>query len=83
MSTEQNKNTIRRIFEEAFNKKDLSSLDNLASKDVIINYSDIAEPVRGLSTFKKVRSESNAAFPDVHFTIEDIIAEGDKVAVHQ
>ena len=38
------------------------------------------EDIRGIKNVKKSTSEEFSAFPDLHFTIDDMVAEGDKVA---
>ena len=78
MSTETNKAIARRVFEEVFNAGNLDLIDELASADVVIHYGG-AEPVRGLDSYKRAFSASQPAFPDMHFAIEDLIAEGDRV----
>jgi steroid delta-isomerase-like uncharacterized protein len=78
MSTETNKAIARRIFEEVFNDKNLDLLDELASPDLVVHYRD-AEPVRSLASYKRAFSASQPAFPDMHFTIEDVIAAQDRV----
>jgi predicted ester cyclase len=39
------------------------------------------EDIRGLKDFKKSMDEFFNAFPDQHFAVDDMVAEGDKVAV--
>jgi steroid delta-isomerase-like uncharacterized protein len=38
------------------------------------------EDIRGIKNVKKSTSQEFSAFPDLHFTIDDMVAEGDKVA---
>jgi C-1 hydroxylase len=74
MSLEKNKAIIRRWF-DALNEKDLTILDEIASPD----YFDRTRQLRGLENIKKLINIVLKAFPDYHETLEDIIAEGDKV----
>lgn len=77
---DKNKALIRRLFEEWINQKNLSSVDEIVSPD----YVDHALPPdapRGPESTKKFLAPLLAAFPDVHVTIQDMIAEGDKVVV--
>jgi len=74
MSLEKNKTIIRRLI-EALNNKDFGLIDELISPD----YFDHLLPVRGLEAFKQYINIYLNAFPDVHRTVKDIIAEGDKV----
>ncbi|MFB0562276.1 MAG: ester cyclase [Candidatus Lokiarchaeia archaeon] len=75
MSLEENKGIVRR-FIEAYNKRNLDSLDEFLAPD----YFDHTHQV-GLEGAKQLFNMGFKAFPDWHETIEDIIAEGDKVWV--
>jgi len=74
MILEENKTVIRRII-EAINNGNLASLDELIAQDFVYPTNQI----RGLEVIKQVIQEEINVFPDLHVTIEDIIAEGDKV----
>ena len=76
MSLEENKAVIRSLY-EADNKKDLSILDELISPD----FFDPAFKLRGPESYKQFETMFFKGFPDWHETIEDIVAEGDKVWV--
>jgi C-1 hydroxylase len=75
MSLDGNKAIVRR-FIEAYNERNLDSIDDFVAPD----YFDHANKVdrEGL---KQLFDMGLKAFPDWHETIEDIIAEGDKVWV--
>ena len=78
MSLEENKAIVRRFVEE-FNKRNLAIIDELVSPD----YVDHDRKVRGRETDfnhgKQAIAKILQDYPDLHTTIEDIIAEGDKV----
>jgi len=76
MSLEKNKATVRRFIEE-WNKRNLAALDELMAAD----YFDPSLQVRDLEAYKQLLTMVLKGFPDWHETIEDIIAEGDKVWV--
>ena len=76
MSLEENKAIVRKMF-EAFNKQDLALLDELIAPD----YVDHPRQLRGLESYKQHLTMFYKSFPDSHETIEDIIAEGDKVCI--
>jgi len=76
MSLEENKTIVRRLI-EAENKKDLALLDEFIAPDYVDNILQL----RGLEGYKQLDTNVFNAFPDWHTTIEDIIAEGDKVWV--
>jgi steroid delta-isomerase-like uncharacterized protein len=78
MSTEQNKTLVRRVFEEIFNANNLVAVDELIASDYV--YHRPARPeFRGPATYKQLLATFRAAFPDVHFTVEEMLAEGDSV----
>jgi len=74
MSLEKNKAIIRR-YTEACNKKDLALLDELVAPD----YFHSAFQLRGREAYKQFETMLWKAFPDLHETNEDFIAEGDRV----
>ncbi len=76
MSLEKNKAIVRRFIEE-WNKRNFAALDELIAAD----YFDPSLQVRGLEAYKQLLTMLLKGFPDWHETIEDIIAEGDKVWV--
>jgi len=80
MTTEDNKATIRRIIEEGWNQGKIAVFDELCAFDWI--HHDPTQPhVRILENYKRYVTERRSAFPDLHFRVEDMIAEGDQVVV--
>jgi predicted ester cyclase len=79
MPVESNKVIVRRFFEEVFNKRNISLVDDLVSPNFINHNASIK--VRGAVGVRRGVMAQFHAFPDIHTTIEDIIAEGDKVVV--
>jgi len=75
MSLEENKAIVRR-FVEAYNKGNLDLLDDLVSPDFVDHAHQLSP-----EGVKQVIRMALKAFPDYHETIEDIIAEGDRVWV--
>ena len=76
MSSEKNKTLIRRV-NEALDKKDLAILDEFMALD----YIDHTNQLRGREDVKQFYAKAFKDLPDFHRTIEDIMAEGDKVWV--
>ena len=72
----ENKQRITTLFETCFNAGDLGLLDELVSPDYVG-----PQGSRGPAGFKETVVGLRTAFPDIHYTIEDIVAEDDKVAV--
>ncbi len=80
MSTEDNKAKERRVFEEGLDQGKVAVLDELFAPD--FSYRDPDLPgVRTFEDFKRYTIETRSAFPDLHMTIEDMIAEGEQVVV--
>jgi len=79
MSTlqEQNKSLVRRIFEEGINQNKQGVFDELIALSYVNH--DIPAPTPGLQGFKMVIGMFLAAFPDMRVTIEEELAEGNKV----
>jgi len=75
MSLEENKTIVRR-FIEAYNKRNLDLIDDFVAPDYFDHTNKVDR--EGL---KQLFNMGFKAFPDWHETIEDIIAEGDKVWV--
>jgi steroid delta-isomerase-like uncharacterized protein len=80
MSTETNKAIIRRFFEEAFDKGNLAVIDEIVAPDQV-NGGPGALPgmPSGPEGSKMLITAYRSAFPDLHFTIDQQIAEGNTV----
>lgn len=74
MSLEKNKALIRKV-NEALNRKDLTILDEFMAPD----YVDHTNQLHGMEEVKRFYVGIFKDMPDFHRTIEDIIAEDDKV----
>jgi predicted SnoaL-like aldol condensation-catalyzing enzyme len=81
MTTKSHKAVVSRFFEEVFNKRNLALVDELVSPNFINHNSSMQ--VRGAEGVKRAIMAQFEAFPDIHTTIEDIIAEGDKVVARK
>jgi len=79
MSTEKNKAVIRRVVEEVFNKGDMSVVPEFIAPDYVY-HSPFGE-FKGPEGFKQMVAMTRAAFPDIHMKIDDMVAEGEKLAV--
>ena len=77
-STEDNKATVRRYLEEAWNQKNLSILDQLTASDYARYVSGQATPLNREGQKQRIAS-FHRGLPDVRLTLEDMIAEGDRV----
>lgn len=78
---EQNKALYRRWFEEVWNQGREAAIVELCSPNVVGYGLGEVEPVqRGHAGFKAFWRTMRGALSDLHMTIDDLIAEGDKVA---
>jgi predicted ester cyclase len=72
MSVEENKAVIRRYFDEVRNGKNLDVLDDILD----VNYTSGG---RNREEWKEFVAWLHSAFPDERLTVDELIAEGDKV----
>ena len=81
MSVEQNKAIARRWMDEVWRDGSEATIDELLADNFVFNYpSPGTNPDR--EGYKQTVKGPRASFPDIQFTTEDIVAEGDKVAVY-
>ena len=82
MSVEQIKALMRRWFEECNKGKTafMAVFDELHAPDIIV-HGGAGEEIRGRIDFKQYCGEWLDAFPDLYFTVDDLVVEGDRVAV--
>jgi steroid delta-isomerase-like uncharacterized protein len=75
-----NKTVCRRLIEEVLNRGDFSLVDTLVSPGYVYHGPGGLE-LRGRDGFKQIVTLYRTAFPDLHMTIQDLVAENDKVAI--
>jgi steroid delta-isomerase-like uncharacterized protein len=75
--SEQNKAHIRRVIEEVYDRGDLRVVDEVAASDLVIHAP--SQEIRGREGAKQYVAALRAGFPDLRFTVEDQVAEGDMV----
>jgi steroid delta-isomerase-like uncharacterized protein len=79
-TSDENKDISRRADEELFNRGNLSIADELFASNFVYHDPVSHEEWRGPESVKSYATMLRVAFPDLHQTIEEQIAEGDKVA---
>lgn len=85
MSTEENTAIARRAYEvlsqalRTGNMATLDALDEIIAADAV-DHNPAPGQGPGLEGIKQAFAEFRAAFPDLHFDLEDVVAEGDKAA---
>src|SRR5262245_9004924 len=82
MTPEQNKTTIRRLFEEILPAPALpDEIDQLVSERFVDHDPAVPDRARGVDSIRATHAFLHRVFEKVKFEIEDMIAEGDKVAL--
>lgn len=76
MSLEYNKAIVRAYIEQVWNQGNLQLVDELIVPDFIQHAAGVPQGRQGVKQFFAM---IHAAFPDIHNTIEDMLAEDDKV----
>jgi steroid delta-isomerase-like uncharacterized protein len=83
MSIEQNKELVRQMVEEMFNRGNLSRADEFLAAGFVEREELPPGIPGGREGVKQLTAMLRSAFPDFKATIDDIIAEGDKVVIRQ
>jgi steroid delta-isomerase-like uncharacterized protein len=78
MSTEENKQLVGRFVREVFQNLRLESLDELVGESFVSHTWQFPGDAR--EGLKKVTGAMGAALSDIEFTVDDLIAEDDRVA---
>lgn len=78
MSPQGNKAHIRRFVEEVINRKDLAAAGQYVADD-FVELDPLPGQEQGLEGLRQWLGMYLAAFPDVHWTFEEQVAEGDRV----
>lgn len=75
--TRQLKETIQRIFAEAYNKGNMEVLDEIIATDYQ-RHQPPMKSVHGLAAYKEFIKDVRSAYADFHIEINDVIMDGDK-----
>jgi steroid delta-isomerase-like uncharacterized protein len=80
--SETNKQLARRWFEEVWNRKSEIAIDEILDPQGRVHgLPDAQSALVGPEEFKKFHRTFVGAFPDLRIQVEDVIAEGDRVAI--
>lgn len=80
--SEENKELVRRWFEEVWNKGRADAIEEMFDANGIAHglSDDPENPIKGPQNFRPFYTVFRDAFPNMMIVIEDMVAEGDKVA---
>jgi predicted ester cyclase len=78
MSTEENKAIEQRVWEELLNGGKTEKMNELIAIDYVY-HGPGGHEMKGIEGLKKFIIWLHTSFPDIHFTVDDLIAEGDRV----
>jgi steroid delta-isomerase-like uncharacterized protein len=77
----ENKAIVRRLYEEVWNKRRVELVDELMSPSHAMHDNHLPDSGIGPEAYKRNVARFVAGFPDLRFTVEDMLVENDKVAV--
>jgi steroid delta-isomerase-like uncharacterized protein len=80
MSEENNKALVRRFVDEVFERLQVGAVDELVADD-FVSHTWPSPTGDGKTDLKQATERMGSALSDIDFEIEDMIAEGDRVAV--
>jgi len=78
MTTAEHKMIVRRFFEEAWNQQNLNVVDEIFAPTVIFNGQSVTR-----EALKQALAGRRVAFPDIQVTVDDRVAEGEKVSTRR
>ena len=76
----ENKALVRRFYEEAWDQGRLGVIDEVFADNYRRHDLRPTQPAPGLEGMKRITADFRAAFPDLRFEVEIVIAEGEFVA---
>jgi predicted ester cyclase len=83
LSTEQNKAVVVQLVEEVFNRGNIGRIDDFLAPGFVEREELPPGMPRDREGVKALTAMLHGAFPDFQATIDDIVAEGDRVVVRQ
>src|SRR3712207_9404915 len=80
MPAKENKALARRFMDEVYNKGNVDFVDEVVASNLVVHDPTSPEGMSsGVESAKQFVEVYRKAFPDIQMTVEDLIAEGDKV----
>ena len=82
MAVEENKATLKRYYEEVFNNHDLTNWDEMVDESYVMHLNGAPQPLAGLEGAQQTRNQTTTFAPDGKINIEEMVAEGEFIAIH-
>jgi steroid delta-isomerase-like uncharacterized protein len=82
MSAEQNKEIVRRFYEQVWNAHDPSATATYYAEEFVDHNPALPNLSPGMEGARQTFAGFLSAFPDVHFTLNAVLGDGDLVACH-
>jgi steroid delta-isomerase-like uncharacterized protein len=79
---EENKSIARSFMEDGWNRGDFARLDTIVAKNCRVHDPVFPNLTSGLDNLRDHMSGCRSGFPDLRFTIDDMIAERNEVVIH-
>jgi steroid delta-isomerase-like uncharacterized protein len=74
---DRNRTLAKRIIEDVFSRGNIDDLESLVTSEIVIHDTD--KELRGLEQVRQGIINLRTAFPDLQYTIEELLTDGDKV----
>lgn len=71
----------QRTWVEGLNRGDVSAADGVFANNCTVHITGVAQPIHGVAAWKEFVTGLLTAFPDLHFTTEDQLTDGARVAI--
>ena len=82
MSLEENKALVQRMLDEIWNKANPTIIDEICATDFTFNYAALSGVSNDREGYKQMAIIWTSSVSGIELNLEDVIAEGNKVAVH-
>ena len=77
----ENKEIVRSLYEEVWNKRRLELVDEIISPSHALHDPNLSGSAIGPEAYKRQVARFVTGFPDLRFSVEDTVAENDKIVV--
>jgi steroid delta-isomerase-like uncharacterized protein len=79
--TESNVHILERLYRDVWNGERPETVEELVADDYVIHDREVADRIRGPALYEQLADMTREVFPDMSFTIDDLFAADDRVAV--